>query len=83
MSGWRKIVVDNVEYRWRTNGDYIFVREPERGGKLITKAPCHRLVGCDFYEWQRMVEKKQRGVTPKMAGDAIKNLFWRVRVVRK
>jgi hypothetical protein len=72
MSGWRKIVVDGVQYTWKFGNGVTCVRI---NGQTFAKFDTTELLGLTPDEHERSIWKKtmSQAVTPALIADAIRN----------
>lgn len=71
MSGWRKIVVDDIEYRWRYGLGMVLVRCDD---KSFAKYDTTKLLGLTNDEHERAIWKRSMyaSVMPSVVADAIR-----------
>ena len=69
--GWRKIIVDNTEYRWKCGRSFVTVQTA--AGKRVALSPCDIVVGLSIEEWERARRKGYGSVFPSHIETLIKD----------
>lgn len=73
MSGWRKIVVDDVEYKWKYGSGTVLVRHDNAS---FAKFDTTKLLGLTEWSHERAIHKRTLNcaVTPGIVADAIRTV---------
>ena len=68
---WRKISVDDTEYRWRYGSSFVVVRDATM--RTVLRMHTHEVVGMRADEYDRACWKKYGQVTPRHIASVIQS----------